>query len=243
MDHKEGLLAFLPEMEAQPPLCVSQYALVNYACAFTHTHPTLEDANYDHVYLDQGDGHEEGNGHGQNYTQVTIEPHRSDDEHRHRNGSSRRHGHEGGGHGHEGGRNHRPVHGGRHNHRHEHEGGRNQRPRDEGGHNHRHEYQHRSRHGRGHNHRNEHGRHNNHRHEHENEHGSSHRNRHRRHVGHHRASEDECCKWLTELDDICVCNLLVRLPPFLSRLQHKYSIRVGNTCKVSYQCEGRNIIF
>lgn len=53
----------------------------------------------------------------------------------------------------------------------------------------------------------------------------------------HRAYRD-CCRWLKEVEPDCVCEALLRLPPFLVRPQHKYTVKVGNSCKFSYRCGG-----
>ncbi|KAF9669414.1 hypothetical protein SADUNF_Sadunf14G0105200 [Salix dunnii] len=50
------------------------------------------------------------------------------------------------------------------------------------------------------------------------------------------SSEDDCCKWLKELDDECVCDFLYRLPPFLSKPAHKYTVYVDPSCNVTYSC-------
>ncbi|KAJ6880137.1 hypothetical protein NC652_033472 [Populus alba x Populus x berolinensis] len=75
-----------------------------------------------------------------------------------------------------------------------------------------------------------------------NDHGQSHgrrRHRHRqRHGGSHNgsSSEDNCCKWLKELDEQCVCDVLYRLPPFLSKPAHTYTLYVAEACNVTYSC-------
>ena len=66
----------------------------------------------------------------------------------------------------------------------------------------------------------------------DNNHG--HRNGHRH--GHGGTQEDTCCRWLNDVDDECVCQLLVRLPPFLSRPRHEYTIKIDDYCTVSYTC-------
>ncbi|XP_023748467.1 uncharacterized protein LOC111896717 [Lactuca sativa] len=82
-------------------------------------------------------------------------------------------------------------------------------------------------------------------HEHEQEHNHNHGHGHRQHQHrrHHRhrntPMEDECCKWLSQVDDQCVCDLLVRLPPFLARPVHKYSVIVGGSCNITYACGSR----
>ncbi|XP_044964587.1 probable pectinesterase 66 isoform X2 [Hordeum vulgare subsp. vulgare] len=54
----------------------------------------------------------------------------------------------------------------------------------------------------------------------------------------HRAYRD-CCRWLKEVEPGCVCEALLRLPMFLVKPQHKYTIRVGKSCEVTYRCGGR----
>jgi hypothetical protein len=36
----------------------------------------------------------------------------------------------------------------------------------------------------------------------------------------------------------CVCEALLRLPPFLVKPQHTYVVRVGRTCQITYRCGG-----
>ncbi|KAI3979858.1 hypothetical protein MKX01_042512 [Papaver californicum] len=67
--------------------------------------------------------------------------------------------------------------------------------------------------------------------------------RHHRHQIHHRSAHQtsvnlNCCKWLKELDTSCICGLMVRLPRFLIRNRHGFSIIVEDTCDVSFNCEG-----
>ncbi|KAL6214732.1 hypothetical protein ACLB2K_014164 [Fragaria x ananassa] len=79
------------------------------------------------------------------------------------------------------------------------------------------------------------------------EHGHSRKQqRHRRHKHrrgrHHRSQrsmtpqEDNCCKWLTQLDNQCVCELLLRLPTFLHKPAHTYSVYIGTSCNITYTC-------
>ncbi|XP_008368867.4 uncharacterized protein LOC126614191 [Malus sylvestris] len=78
-----------------------------------------------------------------------------------------------------------------------------------------------------------------HGHSHGHGHNHGHRHVHHRHRHHdHQAipAEDNCCKWLNQLDNECVCELLVHLPNFLIRPAHAYSVAVGETCTVSYTC-------
>nr|ACG46563.1 aspartic acid-rich protein [Zea mays] len=48
----------------------------------------------------------------------------------------------------------------------------------------------------------------------------------------------DCCRWLKEVQKDCVCEALLRLPPFLVKPQHTYVVRVGRTCKITYRCGG-----
>lgn len=73
-------------------------------------------------------------------------------------------------------------------------------------------------------------------HYHDEHHRHDHRHRHREHQG--TPQEENCCRWLNDVDDACVCELLVRLPPFLSRPVHQYTITVHDTCTVTYNCGG-----
>ena len=50
--------------------------------------------------------------------------------------------------------------------------------------------------------------------------------------------EDNCCQWAREMDSQCVCEILLRLPPFLTRPLHQYSVLIGDLCEVTYSCGG-----
>ncbi|KAK7355794.1 hypothetical protein VNO80_15056 [Phaseolus coccineus] len=50
--------------------------------------------------------------------------------------------------------------------------------------------------------------------------------------------EENCCRWAKEIDSQCVCEVLVPLPPFLTKPLHQYSIRIGESCNVTYSCGG-----
>ncbi|KAF3340677.1 sarcoplasmic reticulum histidine-rich calcium-binding protein-like protein [Carex littledalei] len=70
-----------------------------------------------------------------------------------------------------------------------------------------------------------------------------HHHRRRKHKGkkkrHHESSANkECCRWLQEVDNDCVCEVLLKLPPFLVKPKHKFMVRVGRTCRLSYNCPG-----
>ncbi|XP_078159036.1 tetratricopeptide repeat (TPR)-like superfamily protein [Carex rostrata] len=56
---------------------------------------------------------------------------------------------------------------------------------------------------------------------------------------HHESSANkECCRWLQEVDNDCVCEVLLKLPPFLVKPKHNFMVRVGRTCRLSYNCPG-----
>ncbi|KAB5569575.1 hypothetical protein DKX38_003368 [Salix brachista] len=59
---------------------------------------------------------------------------------------------------------------------------------------------------------------------------------HRHGHSHGGARENNCCRWLNDLDEECVCELLVRFPPFLSKPRHEYTIKIDDSCSVSYTC-------
>ncbi|KAK2649235.1 hypothetical protein Ddye_016724 [Dipteronia dyeriana] len=80
------------------------------------------------------------------------------------------------------------------------------------------------------------------RHGHGHGHGHRHRHRHRHGYGDgHQATpqEENCCRWLKEVDNECVCDMLVHLPAFLSRPIHQYSVIVDDSCNVTFTCGGR----
>ncbi|RAL47927.1 hypothetical protein DM860_015714 [Cuscuta australis] len=56
------------------------------------------------------------------------------------------------------------------------------------------------------------------------------------HVRRHSPEEEICCRWLKEVDDQCVCDMLVNLPPFLARPLHQFTVRVGDSCHQTYRC-------
>ncbi|XP_030545903.2 annexin B11 [Rhodamnia argentea] len=90
-----------------------------------------------------------------------------------------------------------------------------------------------SEHGHGHGH--------GHHHHHHHCHGHRHHHRHRHGQPWREPSpvEQDCCKWLKEVDSECVCDLLVHLPSFLARPIHDYTVIVGDSCNVTYACGGR----
>ncbi|XP_038681503.1 uncharacterized protein LOC119982277 [Tripterygium wilfordii] len=61
---------------------------------------------------------------------------------------------------------------------------------------------------------------------------------HRHSLYHGSAIEQNCCRWLNNVDDECVCAMLVHLPSFLARPVHEYTVIVHNSCNVTYTCQG-----
>ncbi|KAM7256297.1 hypothetical protein ACFE04_012038 [Oxalis oulophora] len=53
------------------------------------------------------------------------------------------------------------------------------------------------------------------------------------------ADEENCCRWVKEIDDECVCNLLAHLPSFLARPVHSFTVIVHESCVVNYSCGSR----
>ncbi|GER39234.1 AAA ATPase containing von Willebrand factor typeA [Striga asiatica] len=51
--------------------------------------------------------------------------------------------------------------------------------------------------------------------------------------------EEECCRWLKEVDNDCACSVFVHLPTFLAKPPHNYSLVVNDECEVSFQCSPR----
>ncbi|KAL0370540.1 UNVERIFIED_CONTAM: hypothetical protein Sangu_0372100 [Sesamum angustifolium] len=51
--------------------------------------------------------------------------------------------------------------------------------------------------------------------------------------------EEECCRWLKEVDNACVCDVLLHLPSFLTRPVHNYVVIVDDTCDVKFECGSR----
>lgn len=72
---------------------------------------------------------------------------------------------------------------------------------------------------------------------HHHRHGHGHRHSRHRHRETH--AEEDCCRWLKEVDDVCVCELLVHLPPFLTRPVHNYTVVVDDSCEVTFACGSR----
>ncbi|EEF29306.1 uncharacterized protein LOC8266772 [Ricinus communis] len=70
-------------------------------------------------------------------------------------------------------------------------------------------------------------------------HGHRHRRRSEGKDHDHDTPVDDCCRWLNDLDDECICELLVRLPPFLARPLHQYTVVIADACNVTYTCSGR----
>lgn len=73
-------------------------------------------------------------------------------------------------------------------------------------------------------------------------HSHGHRNGHGHGRGHrHRQAtpqEDNCCRWVKEVDSQCVCEVLLHLPTFLTRPLHQYTVTIGDSCNATYYCGG-----
>ncbi|KAL6564326.1 hypothetical protein OROMI_015776 [Orobanche minor] len=70
--------------------------------------------------------------------------------------------------------------------------------------------------------------------------GPRHKHKHGlRQVHNETAAQEDCCHWLNEIDDVCVCELLVHLPTFLTRPAHNYTVVVGEACEVTFRCGSR----
>ncbi|KAI9118971.1 hypothetical protein K1719_009646 [Acacia pycnantha] len=77
----------------------------------------------------------------------------------------------------------------------------------------------------------------------EEEHGhNGGRHRHRHHDRRREISDQEesCCRWAKAVNSQCVCELLLlfRLPTFLMRPSHQYTLAIGESCEVTYSCSG-----
>ncbi|KAL5796756.1 hypothetical protein ACOSQ2_001576 [Xanthoceras sorbifolium] len=68
------------------------------------------------------------------------------------------------------------------------------------------------------------------------EQGHGHRHRNGRQAT---REQENCCRWLREVDNECVCDLLVHLPLFLSKPIHAYTVHVDASCNVTFTCGGR----
>lgn len=80
-----------------------------------------------------------------------------------------------------------------------------------------------------------------HTHRHRRRHGG-HRRRHKQH--HHSQNVDNCCRWASQVDSQCVCELLFLLPGFanfLMRPLHDYTLRISESCNVTYTCGGTRL--
>ncbi|KAG2411236.1 hypothetical protein I3760_Q018900 [Carya illinoinensis] len=69
-----------------------------------------------------------------------------------------------------------------------------------------------------------------------------HRRKHKPH--HHSQTVDNCCRWASQVDSQCVCELLFLLPGFanfLMRPLHDYTLRISDSCNVTYTCGGTRI--
>ncbi|KAG8663408.1 hypothetical protein MANES_01G209200v8 [Manihot esculenta] len=76
-------------------------------------------------------------------------------------------------------------------------------------------------------------------HEHKHGHGHKHRHRHRHGKFAHETPAQSCCRWLDNVDNECVCDLLIHLPAFLSKPAHQITVVIGEICRVKFSCSGR----
>ncbi|KAJ9187662.1 hypothetical protein P3X46_003090 [Hevea brasiliensis] len=77
-------------------------------------------------------------------------------------------------------------------------------------------------------------------HERRHRHGHRHRLRHNRHGNFaHETPTESCCRWLNNVDNECVCDLLIQLPAFLSKPAHRFTVVIGDSCSFTFSCSGR----
>ncbi|XP_042022931.1 uncharacterized protein LOC121770213 isoform X3 [Salvia splendens] len=74
-------------------------------------------------------------------------------------------------------------------------------------------------------------------------HGGHHNHGHRHHMHKETSAEADCCRWLKQVDNICICSLLVHLPEFLARPAHNYTVYVDESCEISFSCPSRCVPF
>ncbi|XP_018859451.1 uncharacterized protein LOC118349238 [Juglans regia] len=82
-----------------------------------------------------------------------------------------------------------------------------------------------------------------HHHNHNHNHNHQHRHRGYRHNGKHHLPQniDNCCRWISQIDSGCVCELLFYLPgfaTFLMRPLHDFTVEITDSCNVTYSCGG-----
>ncbi|KAG6700281.1 hypothetical protein I3842_08G104300 [Carya illinoinensis] len=80
-------------------------------------------------------------------------------------------------------------------------------------------------------------------HHHNHNHNHQHRHRGHRHKDKHHLPRniDNCCRWISQIDSSCVCELLFYLPgfaTFLMRPLHDFTVRITDSCNVTYSCGG-----
>lgn len=76
---------------------------------------------------------------------------------------------------------------------------------------------------------------------HRHRHGNGNGHRQRREHGHgqgHRQRETAAGGWMRLMRHACAWADLLRLPPFLVKPKHQYSIKVGDTCERTFKCPG-----
>ncbi|OAY49675.1 hypothetical protein MANES_05G074200v8 [Manihot esculenta] len=71
-------------------------------------------------------------------------------------------------------------------------------------------------------------------------HHHGHGHRHNRHGSlTHETPTESCCRWLNNVENECVCDLLIQLPAFLSKPAHQLTVVIGEYCRVTFSCSGR----
>ncbi|KAG0489386.1 hypothetical protein HPP92_007867 [Vanilla planifolia] len=63
-----------------------------------------------------------------------------------------------------------------------------------------------------------------------------HHHHHHHHQQHGDTKDSACCRRLEGIDDACVCQLMTRLPSFVTKPKHKITIVPNDGCEVSYEC-------
>ncbi|KAJ1704538.1 hypothetical protein LUZ63_004317 [Rhynchospora breviuscula] len=64
-----------------------------------------------------------------------------------------------------------------------------------------------------------------------------------RHHHHHPINDDDpqdtpCCRRLTGIDNACMCQILARLPKFITKPKHTLTLSPIKGCDVSFECDG-----
>lgn len=71
-----------------------------------------------------------------------------------------------------------------------------------------------------------------------------HQHRHRGHHHHHHEhhgddpKDSACCRRLMGIDNACVCQIIARLPKFITKPKHVVKLSPSKGCEVSFECAG-----